>query len=139
MRRPLNSLTVAIGLALVSGCLTSHPCSSAPPAAGCPDSVATQRLLADKPLQRCTLRVSHDRLLLDGVQVELDTAVERCRQSREAVVILDKDASEEEWRRVEHEFRRACVQFHLRGEIGDFRQQRHGIPFDKVRKLTPRE
>jgi len=67
---------------------------------------------------RCTLRISPKGLFVDGDPKSQAEAISICKRRAGAMVVLEDDTSQGQWKKVEAELRREGIAIHMRGPIG---------------------
>jgi hypothetical protein len=77
-------------------------------------------LKVDPATQRCTVRVTKDGILVDGVKKTRDEAVEACKKTQGgALVTVTGDARQGDWEELKAAFEAVRVKIYMRGEESD--------------------
>jgi len=68
--------------------------------------------------RRCTLRISARGIYVDGNSTTRAGAVASCKRSAGAMVVLEDNAPQDEWKEIEVELRREGIAIYMRGSVG---------------------
>ena len=71
---------------------------------------------------RCTLRVSQRGTFVDGEPMSRSDAVDHCKRTDGAVIVIEDDVPCSDWEPTCSALRRERVSISMRGPVGDFRQ-----------------